>query len=519
MTGGGGGGAAMAGAQNIRSVPNAMTFTCIAIVMMGAAMFGADQSNFGISYGLTSFGQHWCPVFAESHPKDYLGVDCAAIAKLEDQPKSWNMFITWGLNLVTIGMMSGALIPGPLLASRLGRRWTISIGGLTCFVGCLLATFLAGKSVPVYYIGRFTTGFGCGVACYVLPMYNAEVSTLSIRGTTGSLFQFMVVFGGVVAILALSQITEWEQGFLIPGYFGLVVGVMAWGCPESPRFLMDRYGKESARSALERVRDGDVSEELDFMEECLQQERAAGSVSYADLFTKPGLRKRLFVACYLQAAQQLTGVNAFLGFQTDIFEAAGYAPEEITSLPGGPAFIVQMVFVVGCVTGLLLVDSKYGGRKCQLLSAAMFMGPPLILAACAHFVGASDRITAYCVFIFSFGFQMAWGIIPWFYPAELFKNNERERALSISTFCGFGFNVLVGMVTRALYNWSQGGMFLIFGILNITNVVFVAVMMRETKGVALEDIPAMFDGPDSNKVEPLDDNENEPSAALKNPLV
>merc|ERR1719262_541119 len=98
---------------------------------------------------------------------------------------------------------------------------TISIGGLTCFLGCVLVAWISGPalSVPLYYIGRFLTGFGCGIACMVLPMYNAEIATLGIRGLTGSLFQFMVVLGGVVVVVLCGLMENWSQGFLIPGYF------------------------------------------------------------------------------------------------------------------------------------------------------------------------------------------------------------------------------------------------------------------------------------------------------------
>lgn len=491
MAGGAAGPAA--GGENIQSTPNVMTYLSIAVVMMGAAMFGADQNNYGLTYGLPSFQTHWCNSF-DFKNDDGSSMDCNTFHKLsdDDKPAAWNTFINMGLNLVTAGMMCGALTLGPLFANFLGRRMTISIGGCTCFIGCAIVAWLTGGKVTVYYVGRFVTGFGCGIACFVLPMYNSEVATLNIRGLTGSLFQFMVVIGGIVPVLYLANEKNWMQGFLIPGYFGLAAGVGAWLCPESPRYLLDRYGKERARPALQRVRQGDVTEEIDFIEGCLREEREAGKVSYLELFTKPGLRWRLFVACYLQAAQQLTGINAFLGYQTDIFGAAGFKPDGIAKIPTGPGFIIQMVFIVGSVTGLLLIDSQYGGRRKQLVGASFFMGPTLIIAAITNFMNTAPSVTGYMVYIFCFGFQLAWGIIPWFYPAELFQMNERERALSISTFCGFLFNLLVGIITLQIFHMSKGGTFLTFGLLNVTNCIFVLTCMKETKGVALESIPAMF---------------------------
>jgi len=385
----------------------------------------------------------------------------------------------------------------------LGRRMTISIGGFLCFFGCLVVSVLAGTNVPIYYVGRFLTGFGCGVDCMVLPMYNAEVATLNIRGLTGSLFQFMVVVGGVVAVVALGVMPEdspdsWKQGFLIPGYFGIAVGLGAWICPESPRYLMDSGKPQESQQALQRVRAGDCTEEFQAMRAALQIEKEAGKVPFHQLFTTPGLRWRLFIACWLQASQQLTGVNAFLGFQSDIFTAAGYTSEEVSQIPSGPSFIVQMVFIVGCITGLMLIDSPFGGRKIQLLGASFFMGPPLLIAGITKLMGISS-VTAYMVYIFSFGFQAAWGIIPWFYPAELFMMRERENALAASTFMGFLFNLLVGLMTKPLFAWSPGGTFLIFGCLNVLNCVFVQTCLKETKGKALEDIPKMFDSPDEKR--------------------
>merc|ERR1712100_86249 len=258
-----------------------------------------------------------------------------------------------------------------------------------------------------------------------------------------------------------------------------------------------------ARSALQAIRSGDVTEELEFIQKCMEEEKRAGKTTYAQLFTTPGLRFRLFIACYIQVAQQLTGVNAFLGFQSDIFQSAGIAEDKVNDIPGGPAFLLQMVFLVGCLTGLALIDSPYGGRKSQLMIASFFMGPPLVIASIVKFMNGAGVVVEIALFLFGFGFQMAWGIIPWFYPAELFHMKERETALSVSTFFGFAFNFLVGVVSNLLITWSPGGTFLIFGILNVSNFFFVLLMMKETKGRTLEEIPDLFDRPESDQKMPL----------------
>merc|ERR1712072_539057 len=154
-------------------------------------------------------------------------------------------------------------------------------------------------------------------------MYQAEVATMGIRGLMGAFFQLMVAIGCFVTVPIMSVIDDWKQGFLLPGYAGLLVGLAVWLCPESPRFVIDRFGKDAGRPVLQRVRRGDVEAELEFVAKNLEEEKQAGSVAFKELFTKPGLRLRVFTACYLAVAQQFTGINAFLGFQTDIYKAAG----------------------------------------------------------------------------------------------------------------------------------------------------------------------------------------------------
>merc|ERR1712137_337680 len=112
-----------------------------------------------------------------------------------------HVFLEWGGTLIPVGAAAGALVLGPILTNRLGRKPCIAIGGGITLIGCLLASYMSFSSVLLFFIGRFTTGFGVGVSCFALPLYNAEVSTPNIRGMTGSIFQLNVVIGCFLSCL------------------------------------------------------------------------------------------------------------------------------------------------------------------------------------------------------------------------------------------------------------------------------------------------------------------------------
>lgn len=493
MAGGAGGGGVAAGSfAEAFGAAKANNFTILTacVIMIGAAMFGADQQNYGLTNGLKSFNDQFCPGFK-------FDVSCETIYNppYDDwkPPKEWSEFITLGADFIPLGMALGALVISPPLARYFGRKPTMCIGGCVTMAGCAIAAFVSNRTI--YLIGRLVTGFGCGVACYVLPMYMAEVSPQNIRGTLGSLFQFMIVMGQLVVTFSFGVLKDYKIGFLMPGMFGVVIAILIWFFPESPNYLIEHKGKEAGRAALQSVRANDCSAELDAIEENMKREREIGMVSWIELFTKPGLRKRLFVACWLQIAQQLTGVNAFLFYQSDIFGKAGISKEGITKLPFGAAMNLMYLFVIGIVVGLALIDSKYGGRRFQLISASVLMGGCLVFASIVQFakLAAANTITCGCVFLFGFGFQYAWGIIPWFYPAELFFPSERERALAVSTFGNFAMNYVILDITQKInHSWGSAPMYMFFGALNVLNIFFVLFFVKETKGVPLDEIPALF---------------------------
>merc|ERR1712241_229897 len=209
-------------------------------------------------------------------------------------------------------------------------------------------------------------------------------------------------------------------------------------------------------------------------------------IGFKDLFTEHNRRKRVIIAVMLVVCQQLTGVNAFLSFAGTIFAKAGMSDPIMVNT------LFNSWMIIFCAIGLITIDSKVGGRKCQLLVATCIMGPPLIVAATAIGQHWPSFITVICLCIYGGGFQFAWGMVPWIYPSEIFSMAEKEAAVSLAVCCNYIVNALIVYVTPLFMAWSTPGAFYVFGGLNVLCGLFVFIWVKETKGVPLEMVPALF---------------------------
>jgi len=320
----------------------------------------------------------------------------------------------------------------------------------------------------------------------VLPMYNAECSTPTIRGTTGSLFQFNVALGGLMATLITLEIKDWAFGMFLPGIAGAILMVAMPFLPESPRYVMERKGYDLGKAELQKIRRGRVDVEADEIWAEIQAEKDIEQMSIRALCGERNVRKRLIIACSLVCCQQLTGVNAFLSYATTIFEHAGIDKPVIANC------WLNAFMIIMCGLGLMVIDSRFGGRRCQLLVATSIMGPPLVIAATALAQEWASTITIAMVCIYGGGFQFAWGMVPWIYPAEIFSMAEKESAISLAVFINYMFNALIVYITPLMLAFSTPGTFYMFAALNIGCGIFVFLCVKETKGIPLEQIPALF---------------------------
>lgn len=169
-------------------------------------------------------------------------------------------------------------------------------------------------------LGRVISGISIGFASSTVPLYQAEVTAPSIRGSLISLQQWSITWGILIQYFVefgCSYING-TASFRIPWGLQMIPGIilsigMLW-FPESPRWLIDHNREEEALEILADLHgNGDPNAPLVQLEyeEIKQQvyfEKTEGAKKYTDLL-KPGVFRRVGLGAALQMWSQLSGMN------------------------------------------------------------------------------------------------------------------------------------------------------------------------------------------------------------------
>lgn len=257
--------------------------------------------------------------------------------------------------MFTGGAFFGAGFAGPA-GDRVGRKWTIFIGGVIFIVGAIFQT--AAQTIEWLYGGRAIAGLGVGFLVMIIPVYQGEIAHPSIRGRVTALQQFMLGIGAFIAgwlsygtftikdtgafrskSLANSGFTPTQsqpracvgrattnpssaQPPSVPLGIQLIPAVMLVSLillfPESPRWLIDHGRKDEGLRTLAKLHaHGDANDpwvkaEFAQIEEASTFDREHEAKSYAELFRTRSSFRRLLIACSVQASCQMTGVSVRL---------------------------------------------------------------------------------------------------------------------------------------------------------------------------------------------------------------
>jgi sugar porter (SP) family MFS transporter len=397
---------------------------------------------------------------------------------------------TFALEVIVSGVLAGAAV-GALVGGRLadlfGRRKLLIATAAIFAVGAILCA--AASSPLVLGVGRIIVGFGIGLSSSGVPVYISEVAPADARGWQVSLFQLAITVGILLAYLvdyAFARIQGWRWMFGLAVVPAAIFGAGMFFLPESPRWLLRRGERETARAMLARIRGtADIDAELREIEQSVT--KAPESGRFADLFAK-SLRPALIVGIGLAIFQQITGINTVIYYAPLIIQTAGIssASGAILATAG-----IGAVNVVMTIFSMWLIDRK--GRRPLLLAGIAGMAVTLGLLGVVFHVSHQSAGMAWLAVIsmmaYVGSFAISLGPIFWLLISEIYPLKIRNSAEGLAATFNWGANLLVTLTFLTLVEMLGPSLtFWVYGLCAIAAGLFSYYFVPETKGRTLEEI-------------------------------
>ena len=367
------------------------------------------------------------------------------------------------------------------------------------------------------------------------------------------MFQFNIVFGLLIATVSNAIIlqmmgpdsdTAWRWMLGIEAIPALVYSFMCFTLPESPRWLINNSQREEGKRILGQINPTFSEAKL---EETVGEIEQAGDLEsgMSRVFWKP-LKLALVLAFLIAFFNQLSGINAILGYAPRILGMTGFDPGE--SLFN--ASLITLVNLIFTLVGLRLID-KLGRRS--LLYIGSF-GYIVSLAVCAWafhsyrvpFADAADAISLnnsapaiasnisrlpekytsqvtsenlseswvkevasdslksakeesgigsnlvlICILAFIAAHAVGQGAVIWVFISEIFPTVARGFGQSLGCATHWVFAAILTFIfPLAMEAFTATQIFGFFASMMILQLVWIRLMVPETKGVSLEDMQA-----------------------------
>jgi sugar porter (SP) family MFS transporter len=398
----------------------------------------------------------------------------------------------WSLSPTMHGVAMASALYGTVLGSlvggwptdRFGRRPTLVWIGILYFVSAVWSGLATG--VYTFIVARFIGGLGVGMSTVAAPLYIAEIAPPAWRGRLAGLFQFNIVFGILVAFVSnalLAGIGEhaWRWMLGVEAVPALIYTVLCFAIPESPRWLIARKGDHaSGVEVLRRISPEASTAEIEATASVIRA--SASDREVAARFWTRRLRVPILLAFLVAFFNQLSGINAVLYFAPRIFEMAGLGAQAALLQSIGIG-VTNLIFTF---VGLWLIDRL--GRRTLLQIGSFGYIASLGLTSWAFFTGHYSIVPA-CIFAFIAAHAVGQGAVIWVLISEIFPTRYRAEGQALGSFTHWIFAALLTTFFPTMVTaFAPGLVFLFFTVMMAIQLLWVALMVPETKGVPLEEM-------------------------------
>jgi sugar porter (SP) family MFS transporter len=388
------------------------------------------------------------------------------------------------MSMALWGTVLGSLLGG-IPCDKWGRKKTLFWIGILFLISALGSAFAPNPYLFSFF--RFIGGIGVGASSVAAPIYISEISTPENRGRLGTLFQFNIVFGILIAFFSnylfegFGGINDWRWMIGIVAVPALFYSIIVLKIPDSPRWLLlkKRDDAEGMR-VLEMIYDKE--EALANFHEIKKD--VVDSTVKESIFSKK-YKLPIILAFLLAFFNQLSGINFILYYAPEILEMAGLGSKE--SLLN--SILIGLTNLIFTLAGMRLIDVL--GRKQLMIIGSLGYIVSLGMVALAFYNHLGPIVLMSSIMLFIASHAIGQGAVIWVFISEIFPNNVRANGQSFGTGIHWIFAALItlaGPVVIDIFKVNPWPIFAFFAFMMVLQLVFVLFMMPETKGLSLEEL-------------------------------
>lgn len=422
------------------------------------------------------------------------------------------------VSLYEIGCFFGALSTF-IMGEKLGRRMTIIFGAQWMIAGAIIQS--AAESVGILIFGRLVCGVGMGIINATVPILQAETSPAISRGklvaidltvlNCGIVISYWIDYAFNFASPSLKGNSIcWRLPIALQCVFIIFIIVCALIIPDTPRWLIKKGRKDEAKEVIARllnaasITEPKVENQFIEINDALEHEqREADCVHGWRALIAPGggwsddslqTRKRWMLACFIQAAQQLGGINALIYYSSTLFKKSiGLSDKDSALLAGG----LNMCLILGSTISIFLIDVI--GRKMLLLPCIAGMSAVMVVQTGLVYKTQQPnsnpvygRAASSMLFIFELFFSIGFQATVWLIPSEILPLRIRTQGSALSTASNWIMNFAVVKFTPSAIENIKYRVYIIFAVLNALWLPIIAFYLPETARKSLEEMDQVF---------------------------
>lgn len=280
----------------------------------------------------------------------------------------------------------------------------------------------------------------------------------------------------------------------------VVVCLLAYKCPESPRWYLTKNRHSDAFASLCQLRFEKVqaARDLFYTYTLLETEKNTMSIGRGnrikEFFTIRRNRNAMVASEVVMFMQQFCGVNIIAYFSSEIFVEAGAS--NVVALSASLGFgVINWLFAL---PAFYTIDTF--GRRNLLLTTFPLMALFMFFTGFSFWIPQESTAHIACIalgiYLYGVVYSPGEGPVPFTYSAEAYPLYIRPIGMSLATATTWFFNFVLAVTWPSmLESFGPQGGFGWYGGWNIIGFVLVLLFVPETKEKTLEELDSVFDVP------------------------